>query len=133
VGLAILIAGVLAIASESALELTEFPTIISHTMSYARIVAIGLSSVAIAVVVNYVSIGMLIEPSLENFSAVGVLFILMGILVFLVGHLLNAVLGMVGGALQSLRLQYVEFFTKFYKGGGEKFNPFGMIRRFTED
>jgi V/A-type H+/Na+-transporting ATPase subunit I len=129
----LLILGIVAIASESALELTEFPTIISHTMSYARLVAIGLSSVAIAVVVNFVSIGMLIEPNLENFSAVGVLFILMGVVVFIAGHLLNTALGLVGGALQSLRLQYVEFFTKFYKGGGEKFNPFGMIRRFTED
>jgi len=133
VGLALLILGVVAIASESALELTEFPTIISHTMSYARIVAIGLSSVAIAVVINFVSIGMLIEPNIENFSVGSIFFILLGIVVFLAGHLLNTALGLVGGALQSLRLQYVEFFTKFYKGGGEKFNPFGTIRRFTED
>jgi V/A-type H+-transporting ATPase subunit I len=85
------------------------------------------------VVINFVSIGMLIEPNLEDFSLVGVVFILLGVLVFIAGHLLNTALGLVGGALQSLRLQYVEFFTKFYKGGGEKFNPFGMIRRFTED
>ena len=54
-------------------------------------------------------------------------------LVFVAGHLLNTALGLVGGALQSLRLQYVEFFTKFYKGGGRKYHPFGMIKRFTED
>ena len=42
-------------------------------------------------------------------------------------------LGILGGGLHSIRLHYVEFFTKFYKGGGKKYNPFGMKRRFTED
>jgi V/A-type H+-transporting ATPase subunit I len=59
--------------------------------------------------------------------------IVIGILVFIGGHLGNTALGMVGGGLQSLRLQYVEFFTKFYKGGGVKYTPFGMIKRFSED
>jgi len=58
---------------------------------------------------------------------------IVGVLVFLIGHLMNTVLGMLGGGLQSLRLHYVEFFTKFYKGGGKKYSPFGMKRRFTED
>jgi len=30
-------------------------------------------------------------------------------------------------------LQYVEFFTKFYEGGGKKYNPFGYIRKYTEE
>jgi V/A-type H+-transporting ATPase subunit I len=84
-------------------------------------------------VINFIAIGMLIEPQLESLSLVGIIMIVIGILVFIGGHLGNTALGMIGGGLQSLRLQYVEFFTKFYKGGGVKYNPFGFIKRFTED
>ncbi|MDD1717200.1 MAG: V-type ATP synthase subunit I, partial [Methanoregulaceae archaeon] len=133
IGAVLLLGGIIAIASESALELIELPTMISHTMSYARLVAVGLSSVAIAMVVNFIAIGFLIEPHLEEITAIGIIFIVMGVLVLILGHLGNTALGMIGGGLQSLRLQYVEFFTKFYKGGGEKYNPFGKIKRFTED
>ena len=133
VGAVMLIAGVVFIARDSGLELVELPTIISHVLSYARIVAVGLSSVAIAMVVNYIAIGMLIDPQLENITIIGVLFIIMGVAVFLIGHALNTALGILGGGLHSIRLHYVEFFTKFYKGGGKKYSPFGLNRRFTED
>ena len=133
IGLVMLIFGVVLIARDSALEIVELPTIISHVLSYARIVAVGLSSVAIAMVVNFIAIGMLISPQLEHITVVGVLFIVMGVAVFLIGHALNMALGILGGGLHSIRLHYVEFFTKFYKGGGKKYNPFGMKRRFTED
>jgi V/A-type H+/Na+-transporting ATPase subunit I len=133
VGGVMIVAGVLLIARDSALEIVELPTIISHVLSYARIVAVGLSSVAIAMVINFIAIGMLITPQLENITIVGILFIIMGVVVFLIGHMLNMALGILGGGLHSIRLHYVEFFTKFYKGGGKKYNPFGMKRRFTED
>ncbi|KUG20236.1 v-type atp synthase subunit i [hydrocarbon metagenome] len=132
-GALLLVFGAVAIMRESALELIEIPTIISHAMSYTRLSAVGLSSVAIAMVVNLIAIEMLIAPQLEHLTAVGIVFIILGILVLLVGHLLNTALGLLGGGLQSLRLQYVEFFTKFYKGGGERYNPFGMRKKFTED
>ncbi len=132
-GALICLAGIAGIACESALELVELPTIISHTMSYTRLVAVGLSSVAIAMVVNYIAIGMLIGPQLEHFSALGIVLIIMGVLVFILGHALNTALGLLGGGLHSIRLQYVEFFTKFYKGGGIKFNPFGIKSKFLED
>jgi V/A-type H+-transporting ATPase subunit I len=133
IGVVLIIAGIVFIARDSVLEIVEIPTIISHVLSYARIVAVGLSSVAIAMVINFMAIGMLIEPQLKNLSIIGIFFILAGIAVFLIGHALNLALGILGGGLHSIRLHYVEFFTKFYKGGGVKYVPFGMERKFTED
>jgi V/A-type H+-transporting ATPase subunit I len=125
--------GVVLIGQESPLELIEIPTIISHVLSYTRLVAVGLSSVAIAMVTNFIAIDLIINPQLESLSIVGVFIVLMGIVVLLLGHVLNTALGLLGGGLHSIRLHYVEFFTKFYNGGGKKYNPFGMIRKFTEE
>ena len=133
VGVVLLIGGIVLIANESALELIELPTIISNAMSYARLAAVGLSSVVIAIVINYIAIDKLIQPSLENLTILGIVLILVGIAVLIGGHLLNTALGLIGGGLQSLRLQYVEFFTKFYKGGGKKYRPFGKERKFSEN
>jgi len=133
IGAVLLVLGIIFIARDSALEMVELPTILSHVLSFARIVGVGLSSVAIAMVVNFIAIGLIIEPQMEHLTIIGVIVIIVGVFVFLLGHLFNAILGLLGGGLQSLRLNYVEFFTKFYKGGGKKYNPFGMKRRFTED
>ena len=114
-------------------RLSRLPTIISHVLSYTRLVAVGLSSVAIAMVVNFMSIGMFITPGLKNLSIIGIVMIIVGVVIFLLGHTLNMALGILGGGLHSIRLHYVEFFTKFYKGGGKRYNPFGMKRRFTEE
>ena len=133
IGVLMILYGNVAIGQESLLDLMELPTIISHVLSYTRLVAVGLSSVAIAMVTNYISIGLIIGPQLKALSAVGVILIIVGVLIFILGHTLNVALGIIGGGLHSIRLHYVEFFTKFYKGGGKKYNPFGMKRRFTED
>jgi len=133
IGAILIVLGVLFIARDSVLEVVELPTIISHVLSYARLMAVGLSSVAIAMVVNYMAIGMFIKPQLANLTIAGIFIILVGVVIFILGHALNTALGILGGGLHSIRLHYVEFFTKFYKGGGKKYIPFGMKRRFTED
>jgi V/A-type H+-transporting ATPase subunit I len=127
-----LILGLAFIARENVLDLMEVPTIISHVLSYTRLVAVGLSSVAIALVTNFIAIGLIINPQLQNLTPVGIVLIIVGVVVFIFGHVLNTALGILGGGLHPLRLHYVEFFTKFYRGGGKKYNPFGMIRKLTE-
>ncbi|OPX64201.1 MULTISPECIES: V-type ATP synthase subunit I [unclassified Methanoregula] len=133
VGIVLLLVGIICIARENFLEVIELPTIVSHVLSYARLVAVGLSGVAIAMVVNYMTFDMFINPALANFTILSIIGILAGIVVFVFGHLLNIALSILGGGLHSIRLHYVEFFTKFYKGGGIRYNPFGIKRRFTEE
>nr|MBC8236096.1 V-type ATP synthase subunit I [bacterium] len=47
------------------------------------------------------------------------------------GHLFNIVINALGGFIHTARLQFVEFFTKFYEGGGEEFKPFKRKRLYT--
>ena len=48
-----------------------------------------------------------------------------GLLILVIGHLLVLALGITSAGLQAVRLEYVEFFGKFYEGGGEAYDPFG--------
>ena len=84
-------------------------------------------------VVNFLSFGMFIDLALANLDAVGLIMIIVGVLAFVCGHALNVGLGILGGGLHSIRLLYVEFFAKFYVGGGIKYNQFGIKRKFSEE
>ena len=84
---------------------------VGNIMSYARIMAIGMASVMLAVVAN------------ELAGAVGSLLI--GALVAVLLHLMNLVMGMFSPFIQSTRLHLVEFNSKFYEGGGRAYRPFG--------
>jgi len=95
----------------------EIPSFFTNILSYARLMAVGLSSIAIAVLVN--------EYTLVLFSK-GAIGIFAGVLLFTFGHIFNIVLGNFESFLHTLRLHYVEFFTKFYTGGGREFVPFGQ-------
>ena len=69
---------------------------------------------------------------LVGFVSVPAAFMLVGVLVFVSGHLINTGLQAMGSFVHSLRLQYVEFFGYFYEGGGREFRPFSEKRKITE-
>ena len=52
------------------------------------------------------------------------------ILVFVIGHTLNLAINALGAYVHTNRLQFVEFFGKFYEGGGKKFNPFAAHTKY---
>ncbi|WP_342305849.1 V-type ATP synthase subunit I [Methanolobus sp. ZRKC5] len=106
----------------------ELPSLLSNSLSYTRIIAVGLSSIYIASTVNLIAFEMIWEPG----TPIGGMTIF-AIIVFFFGHALNTVLSIIAPGLHSLRLQYVEFFGKFYEGGGRKYDPFGYIRKYTEE
>jgi V/A-type H+-transporting ATPase subunit I len=85
---------------------------IGDFISYSRLTAIALSGAYIASSFNMMA-GMIPMPGR----------ILFGTLIFLAGNLLNMGLGFLGAYVHGARLQFVEFFGKFYEGGGVPFKP----------
>jgi V/A-type H+-transporting ATPase subunit I len=96
----------------------------TNILSYTRLLAVGMSSVGIAFAVNTMT---------AMLAASGVIGLIGAVLVFAIGHTVNLVLGIIAPGLHALRLHYVEFFMKFYKGGGKIYDPFGYTRKYTEE
>jgi len=96
---------------------------LGDTLSYSRILALGLSTGVIAMVINTLAK-----------TALGVPWIgwLFAALIFLGGHTFNMAIGFLGGFVHSMRLQFVEFFTKFFQGGGKPFRPFRMEGKYVD-
>ncbi|WP_166172606.1 V-type ATP synthase subunit I [Rubrobacter tropicus] len=83
---------------------------IGNILSYLRIAAVGLASAYLAIVAN-------------EFATVGPLWL--GVIIAAFFHALNLALAGFSPMIQAMRLHYVEFFSKFYSGGGKAFRPFG--------
>ncbi|NMC77575.1 MAG: V-type ATP synthase subunit I [Candidatus Methanofastidiosa archaeon] len=117
-GALLLISLVLLVIGEGFIGLIEIFGIMSNILSYVRLMAIGLSSVGVAIVINSIVLDIIMPK--------GGIFVPLGYIVLVVGHIGNIMLGILASFLHALRLHYVEFFTKFYEGGGIKFKPFGI-------
>lgn len=95
---------------------------LSDVLSYSRLLALGLATGVIAQVVNQMG-------SMAGNSIFGVILF---IVVFIVGHTLNLAINLLGAYVHTNRLQYVEFFGKFYEGGGRMFNPFKENTKYAD-
>lgn len=131
-----------------------------HVLSYLRMVAVLLAKGGMAFAVNLIVFGgYSTEEGYTYFRLPGtdvssytqdfpglvwigvdsgsllilVVAILAAVAVFVLGHILVLILGITAAGIQMLRLEYVEFFQKFYEGGGEEYEPFGYDRSHTSE
>ncbi len=92
-------------------------------LSYARLLALGLATSAIAMAINGVA-----KMTLGMPYGIGyVVFVL----IFIAGHLFNLAVNTLGGFVHSSRLQFLEYFSKFFTGGGSEFHPFKKESRYS--
>lgn len=112
---------VIIIWAEGMLGAVELPGILGNSLSYARIAAVGIAGVALAEVINESFL-----PGPEQG-----LMLLAILPLFLVLHVLNTGLAMVESIVQGGRLNLVEFYGKFFHGGGKAFVPFS-VEKFKE-
>ena len=87
---------------------------LSDILSYSRILALSLSTAVIAFTMNMLA-------DMVSGSVIGFIF---AVLIYLVGHVFNFVMGLLSAYVHDGRLQYLEYFGKFYEGGGIIFTPF---------
>ncbi|ELZ30464.1 archaeal/vacuolar-type h+-ATPase subunit i [Halogeometricum pallidum JCM 14848] len=162
VGLGVFFLGLVLLAVGEPIEVVEFLNVLVNVLSYTRIAAVLLAKAGMAFTVNLLFFGVYATEGehgnewhfgLDHMPHVGdmshghevveVLFpglvhggaatVLLGLLVLVLGHLVVLALGVTSAGLQAVRLEYVEFFNKFYEGGGRDYEPFGYDRQFTTE
>ncbi|MGA2664465.1 MAG: V-type ATP synthase subunit I [Nitrososphaerales archaeon] len=119
---------VLIIYGEGTLAIIELPSIVSHIISYTRLLGILLASVVLALVIDNQAVGSSSAPGLV-YGGVGLA--IAGVVLLVVGHAFNLVLGILEPGIQGARLIYVEHFSKYLHGGGRQFTPFRGSRTHT--
>lgn len=95
---------------------------VSDILSYSRLLALGLATGVIASVMN--QMGSMLGDSILGW--------IVFILVFVIGHIFNLLINLLGAYVHTCRLQYVEFFGKFFEGGGKEFHPFRENTKYVD-
>ncbi|WP_299335132.1 V-type ATP synthase subunit I [Haloplanus sp.] len=162
VGFGAFAVGLVLLAVGEPIEIIEFLNVLVNALSYTRIAAVLLAKAGMAFTVNLLFFGVYVTESgsdaayhfgLGHMPQVGdmahghevteIMFgglvhsgpamLVVGLLVLVLGHLLVLALGVTSAGLQAVRLEYVEFFGKFYNGGGKEYEPFGYERTYTTE
>ncbi|MFB6180126.1 MAG: V-type ATP synthase subunit I [Halorientalis sp.] len=147
------VVGIVLLVLGEPMEVVEFLQVLVNVLSYTRLAAEVLAEAGIAFVVDLLFFGAyahegefhllishgphhvetlneasLMFPGLMHMGVLGVVF---GLVVLVFGHALVFGLGILSAGMQAVRLEYVEFFGKFYEGGGKPFTPFGYDREYS--
>ena len=111
----------------STLSLFNISGFLGDVFSYARLTALAIGTAGIALAVNFMALMVV-----DMVPVVGIIF---GIMIFIGGHIFNMVMNGLGAFIHALRLHFLEFFSKFYEGGGKLYKPFYALRKnnYTED
>lgn len=104
------------------LSLYDVTGYLSDVLSYSRLFALGLTTGIIGTVVN--EIGLMFGKSI-----IGWIF---AAIVLVIGHVFNILINSIGAYVHASRLQYIEFFGKFFQGGGHAFNPLSIKTKYTQ-
>jgi len=96
----------------------------SDLMSYTRIFGLGLATAVIGMVFNEIG------TSIASLLGGGVAGVIVIIIIALIGHTFNIAINALGAYVHNSRLQFVEFFGKFYTGGGTLFKPLGSEMKY---
>ncbi|MFY9147176.1 MAG: V-type ATPase 116kDa subunit family protein [Bacillota bacterium] len=94
----------------------------SDVLSYTRLLGLGMASGVIATVINLVA---------SMFWSTPVIGPVVTIVIMVFGHVFNLFIGVIGGYVHVSRLQYIEFFGKFFEGGGRAFSPLKAKSRYV--
>ena len=105
------------------LGLYKITSYASDLLSYSRILALGLAAAVIGQVVNLVG-------TMGGASVVGFIAL---VAACLIGHTLNLAINILGSFVHTSRLQYLEFFNKFYEDGGEKFEALEPSEQYSKE
>jgi V/A-type H+-transporting ATPase subunit I len=101
-------------------------TFVGNILSYARLLAMCLSTAGIAITANILA--QIVFQSIP----IEIIAWIFGIITFIFGHVMNILIQIVGGFINTMRLHFVEFFTHFYIGGRNSFEPFSSNREITK-
>ncbi|MFW5919595.1 MAG: V-type ATP synthase subunit I [Halanaeroarchaeum sp.] len=159
-GLGLFALGIVMLGLGEPFELVEFLNVFVNVVSYVRLMAVLLAKAGMAFVVNLLFFGVGVVPTehgdewhflinegpdhfLAHHEGASILFaglahsgiaaVIGGIAVLLLGHVTVLALGVTSAGLQAVRLEYVEFFGKFYQGNGRPYDPFGYDPEFTSE
>jgi V/A-type H+-transporting ATPase subunit I len=105
------------------LSLYDVVGFLSDILSYSRLLALGLATSIIASIVNELSV---------MFDMPIVLKALAAVIILVVGHAVNFAINALGAYVHTCRLQYLEFFGKFYTGGGVAFSPLKINTKYIK-